>query len=304
MTLNESRRAYRVRVAETDSNFFQALGAEPYFGRSFSPDEDIKGKDNVAVIGYGLWQQAFGGDPRVLGATLRLNGVSQMIVGVAPPDFDFPARAAVWAPTTQDIARLPKRGAFFNQIVGGLKPGMSFSMARAMHDAEIQRALPAGLRQKGTPTAEMRSLRDQLAGPVRQAYLVLLAAVAFVLLIACANVAQLLLFAASERRKELAIRMALGASRARLTRQLIVEAIALTLPAALAGLFVARAVSRAAQTLAPAALDSQGYTILDWRVLGVTLALALLTGIVFGVLPGLADSDFRAPLHVDATRIN
>ncbi|MBV8843281.1 MAG: ABC transporter permease, partial [Bryobacterales bacterium] len=311
MTFNqEARQAQRVLVAETDSNFFQTLGTDPYIGRNFAADEDRKGQDGVAVIGYGIWQQAFGGDPRALGATIRLNGVPQTVVGIAPPGFDYPARSAVWAPTAEDMARLPKRGAFFFQLVGRLKPGLSFTAARAIFNAQVQRAFPEERIQKGLAVPVMRLLRDLLAGPVRDASLVLLAAVSLVLLIACANVAQVLLFAASERRRELSIRAALGASRRRLTRQLIIEAVALTLPASLAGLLVAEAIARLAATLAPAALTAQEYTIVDWRVLAFAIGLAAVTGLIFGVLPGLTSADWehwqesiRSASQVRGTRI-
>ncbi len=286
MNLNTQRDAVRVNVAETTANFFELLGARLAVGRPFSADEDVPGRAATAVISYALWQQLFGGDYRVTGATLRLNGAPLTVIGVAPPKFDYPAGTSIWVSSIFDYERVPKRGAFVFHTIGRVRPELSLSRARGMFEAEASATSPRAARiEINQDPPRMIPLRDQLAGPVRQALWVLAGMIALVLLAACANVSQLLLSRSTERRQELALRSALGASRARLMQQLITEATALTMTGAALGLFGAYWVAQIATSVVPAQLAAQQYTIFDSRVFSFALMLALGMAVVFGVIP-------------------
>ncbi len=272
----------RVKVAEASANFFRTMGARMSIGRGFAPEEDGKGKDRVAVIGYGLWQELFGGDPGVLGRTVRVNGTTLHVAGVAPPRFDFPGRTALWTASVFNFDTLPKGGVSFWETVARLKPGLPLARARSMFETETGPRQPA---RPGSIEPALVPLRDRLAGPVRQASWVLMGVAAFVLLIACANVAHLLLSRVSDRRPELAIRAALGASLARLVQQLVTESMLLTTVATAVGLAVAAWASRLAAMAQPAQLEAQSYEILDWQVFAFAIGLAAAIGLFFGVAP-------------------
>jgi predicted permease len=284
MNLAGGADAVRVRVTETSANFFDLLGTQPRFGRAFAFGEDVEGRDGVAVIGNGLWQEYFGGDPGVLGSTIYLNGVPAEIIGVAPAGFDYPGKTAVWTPTIFDLQHLPKQSAYAWSSIGRLKAGVAFSQASAAFDTEILRTSPGQLKLAPPNRPQLVSLREEISGSVRQASLVLFATVCFVLLIACSNVAQLLLSRITDRSPEITVRRALGANRARLVQQLITEATVLTLCGSAAGIVVAHWASEWIATIQPPQLAVQHYTVVV-GVLVFAVSLAILTGIIFGLLP-------------------
>ena len=287
VNLAGARDSARIRLTETSANFFSMLGTPPILGRAFADGEDTAGKDAIAVIGYGLWQQLFGGDARVLGATIYANGTPLTIVGVAPPRFDYPAKTAVWTPTTFDFQRIPKTGVYFIEHIGRLQAGLTWRQASDAFQAEASRSMPRRPHASAAERPALRPLEDQLAGPVKQATLVLMGGVGLILLIACVNVAHLLLARAIDRSHELLIRASIGAGPARLSQQLLTESLLLALVAAAGGLLVAYWTAALAAGVQPAPLASQVYSVLDARVLGFAAGLALLTGLIFGVFPAV-----------------
>lgn len=277
----------RAHVAQTSSNFFSVLGVPPVLGRAFAPEDDVNGtgwglpgRNAEAVIAYGLWQNLFGGDAAVLGATIRVDGNPLTVVGVAPPGFDYPGRAVLWKPA----AFSPGNNGW--GAVSRLKPGVSWPQAQAAFQVETKHLLPESARGSDLRPA-MTSLQDGLAGPVKDASLLFMGAVLLVLLIACTNVANLLLARTADRGGEFFLRLALGASRARLARQLFTECLLLSSVAALVGLFMAWLTTSLTASVQPPPLGTQSYSILDWRVLAFTLTVSVMTAFLFGALPSL-----------------
>ena len=296
VNLGGMRVGSRAHVAQTTWNFFSVLGTQPVLGTGFAPDEDVNGtgwglpgRNAVAVIGYGLWQQLFGGDPKVLGATIRIDGNPLTVVGVAPPGFDFPGRAVLWKPA----AFSPGNNGW--GTVARLKPGISWPQARAALAVEVERL---SSKQGGIDYSRlhpsMASLQDALAGPLKNASLMFMGAVLLVLLIACTNVANLQIARTTERAAELSIRTALGASRARLARQLLTECLFLSFVATLGGLVIAYWITSLSVKIEPPPLGAQSYSILDGRVLAFTLMVSVITTLALGVLPSLYLSRIRA----------
>lgn len=287
VNLGGTRESSRVHLTETSGNFFSVLGVHPWMGRTFAPQEDLPGRSAVAVISYGLWQQLFAGSTAALGSTVRANGILLTIIGVAPPDFDYPAETVLWAPTAFSRDLIPTTG-FVPDAVGRIKHDITWAQASAAFAADVDRLRPErsqANRKKYPP--RITPLRDDLAGPAKRASLILMAGVVLILLIACTNVANFMLARTSDRASELAIRSALGASRARLTQQLLTESLLLSFAAAAAGLLVARWTISIASDVQPAPLRSQSYSLLDGRVLAFCIGISVLTGLLFGLLPSL-----------------
>ena len=280
--------ASRAHVAQTSWNFFSVLGTQPVLGRGFAPEDEVDGtgwglpgRNAVAVIGDGLWQQLFGGDARALGTTIRIDGTPLTVVGVAPPGFDYPGKSVLWKPAAYS------GGNNGWGTVARLKAGITWPQARAAFAVEAERLSPKqeGNDERLRPT--MTSLRDGLAGPVKDASLLFMGAVLLVLLIACTNVANLLLAGTADRAAELSIRSALGASRSRITRQLLTECVLLSGVATLVGLLVGYWTTVIAAQVEPPPLGAQSYSILNGRVLSFTLMMSAITAVMFGVFPAV-----------------
>ena len=278
-------------VATTD--LFPLLGVKPLLGRHFLPDEDKPSANaRVAVISHALYARRFNSDPSILNQSITLNGRSFTVVGVMPPEFEFPIQnepVDLWTTAAGDASGTDpvteQRGAHFLQVIGRLKSGVTEEQAQA----ELT-TIAARLEQQYPDTNTRRSLRLEsaltaLVGDIRPALLILLGAVACVLLIACANVANLLLARATGRHKEMAIRTALGASRIRVIRLLLTESMLLSLLGGSVGLLLAVWWSDLLVALGKTDIPRAVHVGMDWRVLGFTLGVSLLTGLVFGLAP-------------------
>jgi len=273
--------------------FFDVWGVEPLMGRRFTAAEDEKGGGDVALLSAGLWRRRFGGDPKIVGRAIQLEGKPTTVIGVMPDVLRFPFREVeVWLPRAQELAMLPERaielGAGFLDVAARLKPGTSLAAARG-ETARISDRYGktfAGNLDEGFHM-ELKPMAEQLVGDARASLALLLGAVALVLLIACADVANLLLVQGLARRKEVAIRMAMGASAGRVIRQRLAEGIVLSLLGSAVGLALAWAGLRLLVALHPANLPRIDQVGIDGRVLGFTLLLALLTGVLFSLIPAL-----------------
>jgi predicted permease len=291
----------RLTGSKVSAGFFATLGIAPLHGRIFRPDEDAIGHDHEVVLSYGLWQRDFGGDPAVVGKQTSLNGEAYDVVGVMPSTFADPWSADVdlWAPIALNPALMVPSN-YTNEylnLTARLKPGVA--EGQAVRDMG---AFAEGLKKEypnkfGTGwTLEVRNLNDVRTGPIRPALLVLLGAVGFVLLIACANVANLMLARAAARHKEVAIRTALGADRWSLVRQLLTESVLLSVIGGAVGLLLAWASIRGLVAMNPGNIPGIKELAIDGRVVIFTLVVSLVTGVVFGLVPALQTA--RGNLHV------
>jgi predicted permease len=292
----------RVSAEMVSASFFPALGVNPVVGRQFRPAEDQVGAQPVALISGGFWKREFGSSPSAVGKTLDLNGVGYTIVGVIPASFhyesfNFQDNTDVFVPIGQwnDPTFRNRTAGMGMDAVGRLKPGVTLEQAKADMDAVAQhlaQAYPDADRDSGVA---LYSLKRDLVGRIRPFLLVLLAAVAFVLLIACVNVANLLLARSTGRTREFAVRAALGASQQRVIRQLLTESLVLSFVGGGFGLLLAAWGTKAALKVLPEALPREQTVHIDLRVLLFTFAATLIAGILFGLAPAIKTS--RRDLH-------
>ncbi|HEX8140375.1 MAG TPA: ABC transporter permease [Pyrinomonadaceae bacterium] len=296
----------RIGVIRTSSNLFTLLGARPLLGRLLLPQEDSPGQQPAVILSHGLWQRRFGSDPNVLGQSVTLNGKPYQIVGVMPADFllnkeVLPTvggveQAEMLLPLPMGEKELASQGDENYNVLARLKPGATLQQAQAQLDSavrQLEQQFPDYYPPSRAFSMSARPLLEQVVGDVRTALLILLGAVGCVLLIACANVANLLLAWATAREKEIAIRTAIGAARWRIVRQLLTESVLLAVLGGVVGLLIATWTLDGIRWLNPGNIPRLQNVRMDSRVLVFTCAVVMLTGILFGLAPALRGSHVR-----------
>ena len=295
MNLSAGEQPEHIEALPTEANFFTLLGVRPLLGRTWAADEDRRGKDDVVILSYALWNSRFAGDPHAVGQSVELNSRKYTIVGVMPASFRFPFQSQVWIPQVMDEKALGHRGNHWANAIGRMKPGVTVKAALAdlkLVASRLEKQYPDSNSKIG---AVVTSLQEDMVGNSRDSLFMMLGAVGLVLLIACANVANLLLSRAMARQKEVAIRSALGASRARLLGQLLTESLLLSLAGGAFGLLLAWGIVSLFSNAKSYSLPQFNAVQVNPTVLAFTFALAIVTGLVFGIFPALHMS--RPDLH-------
>ncbi len=287
--------AEQLSGAAVTGGFFPALGVRPLLGRTMTPADDEAASARVAVLGYGLWQRRFGGDRTIVGRTIQLDGEATQVIGVMPEGFKYPDGSQVWLQlrfTPEELRT--QRGAHYLDVLGRLKRGTSMDAAATDVGRIADNLAAAYPRTNEGETARMTGLRESMVGDVRTPLMILLAAVGLVLLIACTNVAGLLLVRGWRRQRELAIRTALGAARGQIVRILLAESVLLSVFGGLGAILLAVWGTALIAGLTAVPIPLLGQTRLDWTVLGFIAGVALLTAVTFGLAPAWLVSSPRA----------
>ncbi len=287
----------RYQGARVSASFFPLLGVKPAIGRNFGPEEEQVGSDRVVVLTHALWQRRFGGDPNTIGQRLTIDGESFTIIGVLPASFRFirvlNAELELWMPIAFPPEQLTREDHSI-VVYGRLKQGVTLAQAQAQMDGITLRLAQEYQKTNSGWGAQVNNLHDQTVKPIRPILLILMTVVGFVLLIACANVANLLLTRATARQKDIAIRLALGSSRFRLMRQLLTESLSLAFLGGVAGLLLAYWGIDVLNAIVPEnRVPRLEKFSLDFRVLGFTLLVSILVGVIVGLIPGLRASQLN-----------
>jgi len=279
----------RVRGTSVTADFFPLLRTAPLKGRFFQADEFKGGNDYVAMLSYALWQRRFGGSDSVIGSKVQMSNYSVTIVGVMPRGFDYPTQTEIWFPLPIDPAK-EKRFNRFLTVVGRLKPGVTIQQAQSEMGLMSERLAQSYVETNRGWNVKLTKLHDRLVGNLRASLLILLGAVALVLLIACANVANLQLARATYRKREIAVRTALGASRLRIVRQLLTESLLLSIVSGAVGLALSIWLTRLLVSISPPNSPRFEEIGMDFRVFGFAFAVTFVTGVVFGLVPAIQTS--------------
>ena len=297
LTLTGAGEPERLRGASVTANFFDVMAVPPLAGRLFTAEREVVGRDGVVVLSHGLWQRRFGGAPDVIGRTMSLNGTPREIVAVMPASFQHPQDAELWVPLAPPDDARQSRGSFWLPVIGRLKPGVSVETAQTEMSGISTRIEQAFPQMRGFG-AYVVPLQQQIVGNVERPLLVLMAAVAFVLLIACANLTNLMLGRTAARRRELAIRRALGAGRGRIIRQIVTEALVLAVLGSAIGVILAYWATGFFISLGGDTIPRAEAVALDARVLAFTLVLATLAALLSGLVPALHASGTHTAEHL------